>query len=178
MPIWITEYGYQTRPPDPLVGVAPSRQGPLSSWGEYMAYRNPRVASIAQFLFVDDGPFPGYFGKDPRRWITWQSGLFYRNMRPKPALKDYVRPIHVEQRGRRVRVFGGFRQAATGVPLSSRIDYAPRGRPWQTLRNLTVRNRRGYLSVPVRVARAGKVRIVWRDPSTRRNVASRAVRVR
>ncbi|MGH2742446.1 MAG: hypothetical protein ACRDN8_08175, partial [Thermoleophilaceae bacterium] len=42
MPIWITEYGYQTRPPDPLVGVRPARQGPLSAWGEYMAYRNPR----------------------------------------------------------------------------------------------------------------------------------------
>lgn len=178
MPIWITEYGYQTRPPDPLVGVAPSRQGPLSSWGEYMAYRNPRVASIAQFLLVDDGPFPGYFGRDPRRWITWQSGLYSRSGRPKPALKDYVRPIHAEQRGRKVRVFGGFRPAATGVPLSARLEYAPRRRGWQVLRSLPVRNRRGYLSVPVRVPRAGLVRIVWRDPSTRRSVSSRAVKVR
>ena len=178
MPIWITEYGYQTRPPDPLVGVAPSRQGPLSAWGEYMAYRNPRVASIAQFLFVDDGPVPGFTGNDPRRWITWQSGLYTSDRRPKPSLKDYVRPIHTEQRGRKVRVFGGFRTAATGVPLSARIEYAPARRSWQTLRELTVRNRRGYLSAAIRAPRPGLVRILWRDPSTRRGVASRSVMVR
>ena len=178
MPIWITEYGYQTRPHDPLVGVAPSRQGPLSAWGEYMAYRNPRVASIAQFLFVDDGPVPGYRGRDPRRWISWQSGLYDRRFRPKPALKDYLRPIHVTQRGRAVRVFGGYRPAPTGVPISARIDYTVEDFRWRTLSNLTVRNPRGYLSAVVRVPRAGALRIVWRDPVTRSLVASRSVPVR
>jgi hypothetical protein len=177
-PIWITEYGYQTKPPDPLIGVAPSRQGPLTTWGEYMAYRNPRVASIAQFLYVDDGPVPGFFGRDPRRWISWQSGLYSRNMRPKPALTDYLRPIHVSQRGRRVRVFGGYRPAATGVSLSARLDYAPRGAGWEPLRNFRVNNRRGYLSTTARVRRAGQVRLVWRDPATRRLVASRSVTVK
>jgi hypothetical protein len=178
MPIWITEYGYQTRPPDPLVGVAPSRQGPLTTWGEYMAYRNPRVASIAQFLLVDDGPVPGYRGNDPRRWISWQSGLYSAGMRPKPALEEYLRPIHVAQRGRRARVFGGYRPAPPGVPLSARIDYAGRDFRWRALRNLTVRNVRGYFDAGVHVPRAGALRIVWRDPGTRSLVASRSVAVR
>ena len=178
MPIWITEYGYQTRPPDPLVGVAPSRQGPLTVWGEYMAYRNPRVASIAQFLFVDDGPVPGYRGNDPRRWISWQSGLYSSGMRPKPALKDYLRPIHVVQRGRRVRVFGGYRPAPPGAPISARIDYAGADFRWRALRGLTVRNVRGYFDAAVRVPRSGALRIVWRDPRTGSLVASRSVAVR
>jgi hypothetical protein len=178
MPIWITEYGYQTKPPDPLVGVAPGRQGPLTAWGEDMAYRNPRVASIAQFLFVDDGPVPGFTGNDPRRWISWQSGLYSSDRRPKPSLKDYLTPIHLSQRGRGVRVFGGYRAAPTGAALPARIDYAARGSAWQTLRDLTVHNRRGYLSAQVRVPRAGKLRIVWRDPATQRLVPSRSAAVR
>jgi len=178
MPIWITEYGYQTRPPDPLVGVRPDRQGPLTSWGEQMAYSNPRVASIAQFLFVDDGPVPGFTGRDPRRWISWQSGLYGEDRRPKPALADYLRPIHTSQRGRSVRVFGGYRAAATGVVLTARIQYSEASGRWRALRALTVRNRRGYLSATVRVPRSGRVRILWRDPATGSLVASRAVPVR
>lgn len=179
MPVWITEYGYQTKPPDPLVGVAPRRQGPLSAWGEEIAYRNPRVASIAQFLFVDDGPVPGLSGNDPRRWITWQSGLYDLDRNPKPALRDYTRPIHTRQQGRRVRVFGGYRPPATGVPISASVEYSPAGRRgWRTLRRLTVRNRRGYVTTFVRVRRAGRLRIVWRDPGNGARVGSRSVRVR
>jgi hypothetical protein len=159
--------------------VAPSRQGPLTEWGEDMAYRNPRVASIAQFLFVDDGPVPGYSGRDPRRWISWQSGLYSSNLRPKPALGDYLRPIHVtRQRGRVVQLFGGFRAAPTGMTLAARLDYAPRRSGWQPLRNFRVHNRRGYLSTTVRVPRAGLLRLVWRDPATGRLVKSASVPVK
>jgi len=178
MPIWITEYGYQTRPPDPLVGVKPARQGPLSSWGEYIAYRNPRVASIAQFLVVDDGPVPGFSGNDPRRWISWQSGLYTEDRRPKPSLQDYLRPVHTSRRGRTLQVFGGYRPAATGVALFARVQYSTGDGRWSRLRSLTVRNRRGYLSTRVRVPRAGLVRILWRDPNNGAMVASRAVSVR
>ena len=127
-PIWITEYGYQTKPPDPLIGVAPSRQGPLTAWGEYMAYRNPRVASIAQFLYVDDGPVPGFFGRDPRRWISWQSGpLLPQHAAQARRSHDYLRPIHVSQRGRAVRVFGGYRPAADRRADSRRGSTTRRG---------------------------------------------------
>ena len=44
------------------------------SWAEYLAFRNPRVASFAQFLLVDDAPFRRYRRRDKRRWGTWQSG--------------------------------------------------------------------------------------------------------
>ena len=111
LPLWITEYGYQTSPPDPFAGVQLSRQGPLTSWGEYLAYRNPRVASIAQFLLVDDKPIDG-LATSRKGWITWQSGLYTRDGRPKPALAEYKAPIHVVRKGRSLRVFGAFRDGA------------------------------------------------------------------
>ena len=178
MSIWITEYGYQTTPPDPVAGVAPARQGPLSAWGEHMAYRNPRVASIAQFLYVDDEPVAGYSGRHPRRWITWQSGLFTREGTPKPFAVDYQRPIHAVQRARLVRVFGGYRPGRTGTSILARLEYSRRGDRWQALRTVAVTNPRGYLSARVRVPRAGFVRLVWRDPATNAPVPSRSVRVR
>ncbi|MDQ4049388.1 MAG: hypothetical protein M3131_08430 [Actinomycetota bacterium] len=178
MSMWITEYGYQTTPPDPIAGVAPARQGPLTSWGEYMAYRNRRVASVAQFLYVDDKPVPGYSGRHPQRWITWQSGLFAMNGAAKPFAADYLRPIHTAQRGRSVRIFGGYRPAPTGAAVAARLEYSRGGGQWQTLRNVTVTNPRGYVSTRVRVPGAGFVRIMWRDPASGASMPSRAMRVR
>ena len=178
MGIWITEYGYQTTPPDPVSGVAPARQGPLTSWGEYMAYRNPRVASIAQFLFLDDRPVLGLDEEDERRWISWQSGLFTQDSRFKPFFLHYLRPIHTIQRGRAVRVFGGYRPGPNGVPILARIEYSAGAGRWQTLRNLLVRNPRGYVDAVVRVPTAGFVRILWRDPQRKVPAPSDAVGVR
>ena len=164
MGIWITEYGYQTSPPDPVSGVAPARQGPLTSWGEYMAYRNPRVASIAQFLYVDDKPIPGLGEENERRWISWQSGFFTQDFRPKAFFLHYLRPIHTVQRGRAVRVFGGYRPGPTGGPILARIEYSVGDGRWQPLRNFLVRNPRGYLDARVRTTAQGFIRILWRDP--------------
>jgi hypothetical protein len=176
--VWLTEYGYQTTPPDPIAGVAPERQGPLTAWGEYLAYRNPRVASIAQFLYVDDKPRPGFARRDRRRWQTWQSGLFTSKGRPKPFALDYLRPLHIVQAGGAVRVFGAYRPAPKGAALPARIEHSRGDGRWQTLRELTVRNPRGYLSELVRVPGPGFVRIVWRDPADGNLAGSRPARVR
>ena len=179
IPIWITEYGYQTKPPDPIAGVAPDRQGPLTSWGEYMAYRNPRVASTAQFLFVDDRPVNGCYSPIPGCWISWQSGLFTWDFKPKPFLQDYLRPIHLAgQRGRTAHLFGGYRPGPTGASILARVEHLSGGSGWRPIRNLLVTNPRGYVNVRVRVPGPGLVRILWRDPSNGSLSASRPVAVR
>ncbi len=172
-PIWITEYGYQTSPPDPTAGVAPDRQGPLTAWGEYIAYRNPRVASIAQFLLRDDVPVPGLADDHPGRWVTWQSGIFTSDRRPKPFYEDYIAPLHVIQRGSRARAFGTSRPAPTGMVLDAAVEFAPAaGGPWRTLSRRRVRNSRGYVNLPFSVPSAGRVRLVWTDPVSGGKVAS------
>ena len=175
--IWITEYGYQTTPPDPIAGVHPDRQGPLSAWGEYLAYRNPRVASTAQFLIYDDYPVAGFRRRrDPRRWVTWQSGLYTMDRKPKPFFHDYRVPIHVEVQGRSATVFGTLRSAPSGAPLTATVEFSQGGQ-WRALREVRVTNRRGYISAGVQTPGAGLVRIAWRDAATGRVERSRAARV-
>jgi hypothetical protein len=152
--IWMTEYGYQTTPPDPTAGVSPGRQGRLGAWGESLAYRNPRVASFAQFLLFDDKPLAGLPESDPRRWVTWQSGLLTAEGQSKPHFDDFRLPLHVASRGRMARVFGIFRPAVTDTALTAEIQFAPSGGPWRALRTMTVTNPRVQVA-PRRSGAAG-----------------------
>ena len=167
MSLWITEYGYQTSPPDPFTGVKPARQGPLSAWGEYVAYRNPRVASIAQFLLVDDKPLPGAPVRTRKGWISWQSGLYTAEGRPKPSLADYQVPVHVRRRGRSLLVFGSYRPAANGSAIAAQVQFARDGASFARVSDHVVRNPRGYLGTRIRRRGAGSIRIVWVDPATK-----------
>ncbi len=176
LPLWITEYGYQTSPPDPFAGVRLSRQGPLSSWGEYLAYKNPRVASIAQFLLIDDKPIDG-LAASRKGWITWQSGLVTRDGRAKPALAEYKAPIHVQRRGRWLRVFGALREAANGSRLFAQVQFAPDGGQFAKVSDHEVTNVRGYLSTRVARRGNGSVRIAWFNTATGASATSRAVAV-
>ena len=38
------------------MGIPLVRQALWTSWAEFIAYRNPRIASMAQFLLNDDAP--------------------------------------------------------------------------------------------------------------------------
>lgn len=172
--LWITEYGYQTQPPDPVAGVSPARQGPLSAWGEYLAFLNPRVASIGQFQLVDDKPLDYLPPDNPLRWVTWQSGLFTETRAAKPYLAQYPLPLHVQGRGSAVRVFGANRPAPAGAALTAAVQYAPKGGRWRTLRRVSVRSTRSYVAPRVSIRRAGRVRIAWTgaaDPALTRAAA-------
>ena len=96
--------------------------------------------------------------------MTWQSGLFAQDARPKPFLRDYLFPLHVAADGLTARVFGAYRPGATGTPISARIEYSRGDGQWLPLRGLQVTNLRGYLNTTVTVPGAGLVRILWRDP--------------
>jgi len=184
--VWITEYGYQTTPPDPVAGVPPARQGALYAWGEELAYRDPRVASIAQFLLLDDEPVEGFDGADPRRWVTWQSGFFDSENRPKPFERDYRLPLHVTSDAGTVTVFSALRTTPAGsgilgglvsrVPVRAEIQHSAGGAAWRKLREVEVRSARGYLDTDLEAVEPGRLRVVWVDPSGRRT-ATREARV-
>jgi hypothetical protein len=183
LPIWITEYGYQTRPPDPFNGVSWERQAEWMSWSEFLSYRDPRVASFAQFLLVDDKPV-GRFRRrrDPRRWVTWQSGLYTAQRTAKPLATEFVRSIHLDpadvRPGRSVRVWGIYRNAPPGAVIPARVEFQGADGVWRTLAQVLVRNPRGYLDTRVRPPGEGALRIVWSNPGTGRaaTTALRSVR--
>jgi hypothetical protein len=81
--IWITEYGYQTRPPDPSYGVAWSKQALYLRQAYRIARRHPRIDMLLWFLLRDE---PRLRGRD-----GWQSGLLTRGGRRKPAFRTFQR---------------------------------------------------------------------------------------
>jgi hypothetical protein len=179
LPIWLTEYGYQTDPPDPTIGVPWSRQAAYLNEADYIAYRNPRVASTAQFQLFDEGPLREYPASDPRYWGAFQAGLRTHSGTRKTSYGSYQRPIHAParvRRGRSVGVWGQLRTAETGARLTARLQRRV-GRHWRKVAERTTGNPRGYVAIRTRPRATSWYRLVWRDPASGRDVASRRVKV-
>lgn len=172
LPVWMTEYGYQTNPPDPTVGVGFARQAAWLDEATFIAYRNPRIASFAQFLLVDDGPNKEWAPSDPRYWGTFQSGLVTLQGKHKPAYDSFKHPIYVApgrvRHGARVRVFGQLR-TARGRAASAQIEFRARGsRRWSAVAGVTAAGPRAFVDTFVRARRSGSYRIAWDGgPATR-----------
>jgi hypothetical protein len=180
VPLYLTEYGYQTKP-DPF-SISFARQAAWINEAEYIAYKNPNVRSMSQFLLVDDAPLPNVDpAKDPRLyWRTFQSGLKLLSGSRKPAYTAYVTPLYVKQRtirpGRGVGVFGLLRGAKAGSTPKTEVQWRPQGRKrWRTLRTLRVGGLRHYFETRVRVPSTGSLRLRWHNGT--RPVASRAAAI-
>ncbi|HWH44799.1 MAG TPA: hypothetical protein VNT32_08710 [Thermoleophilaceae bacterium] len=177
--LWITEYGYETSPPDPFSGVSWPRQAAYLNEAAYIAYRNPRVASMAQFLLYDDVPWAHFPAGERRHWATFQTGLITAGGVRKPSFDAYALPIHAAparlRRGRRVRVFGQSRGAAS----AARVEFsAARGGARVSTVARASANGRGFVEVSLRPRTSGHYRIVWSDPATGQERATRPVLVR
>ena len=72
--LWITEYGYQTNPPDRTFGVSYARQARYLKQAFSIARRNPRIDMMLWFLLRDEPRLSG-----------WQSGLLTRTGKRKPS---------------------------------------------------------------------------------------------
>jgi hypothetical protein len=78
--IWITEYGYQTNPPDPLVGVSYAKQAAYLTQAFAIARKNPRIDLMLWFLLKDEPTLGG-----------WQSGLVTFGGQHKPAYNAFMK---------------------------------------------------------------------------------------
>ena len=83
LPIWITEFGYQTKPPDPIFGTSLRKAASFMDESEWISFRNSRVKTYSQYTLSDDPPRPG---SGPLRWSSWQAGLHFLR-RPQEALR-------------------------------------------------------------------------------------------
>jgi len=81
--LWITEYGYQTKPPDPLFGVSWTNQAKYLQQAYRIVRRIPRIDIMIWFLLRDE---PRKAGRD-----GWQSGLMTIRGKRKPAFKTFTR---------------------------------------------------------------------------------------
>jgi hypothetical protein len=179
LPLYLTEFGYNTDPPNPT-GVTLRSQAAFLNQAEYMARRDPAVQTLTQFLLVDaarpsgDATSAGYA-------TTFQTGLKFVSGKKKPAYDAYTLPIHLPQttqaRGGRLRVWGLVRPARR-LRSSQRVAIQLRanGR-LRTLRTVRTRRASGVLDVRLRIPARGSLRLVWHRPGGKSVVVSRSVAV-
>ena len=112
LPIYLTEFGIQSRP-DRIQGVSFAKQAAYLSIAEHMAYVNPRVRSFSQYLMSDDRPRASALNK----YAGFESGLRTNKGKKKPAYKAFRLPLAVENYGRTDVLWGlvrQYRQATRG----------------------------------------------------------------
>ncbi len=156
LPVYLTEFGVTTKPPDRKFGVPLQRQAQYLNLVDYLAYRRPWIKSVSQFQLADDT------GLAERG--TFQTGLMFGSGKPKPSFQAYRIPIFVVKKKGRVTVWGQIRPARAGKPRP-KIQIQNR-RPHKKWRTLTTRrtNRRGYVQATLK-RRPGAWRIRWVEPS-------------
>jgi hypothetical protein len=88
--IYADEYAYQTKPPDKVGGVALFKQDRWLQRAAYIAWRNPRIRLLTQYLWRDEPRSSnGSYG-------GWQSGLRFSNGRAKPSLTHFDTPFELD----------------------------------------------------------------------------------
>jgi hypothetical protein len=179
IPVLLTEFGYETNPPDPYVGVSLQRQAQYLNLADYLAWRQPRIFANAQYLLYDARPRSQYVVGSKPYWFTYQSGLFTANLKPKPAAKAWALPLVLRKRsdGRRL-IWGQLRFAPNATTQTVYLQSRPSSSAaWQyNAPPITVRNAMGIFT-SVRNSKPGRLwRAVWVAPDGSRIVTSRGVR--
>lgn len=159
--IWLTEFGYQTNPPDRLLGVSPSLQARYVAEAGRRAYEAPRVDLLIHYLVADE-PQVG----------RWQSGLLTAAGAAKPAYAAFRLPLaQCSRAGLRTVLWGQLRSRTGRQPF--RLQRLTGGR-WHWLGASRSTNARGFFTVAVRAGRGVTIR-VW---SPRDRAFSEILRVR
>src|SRR3954452_23792422 len=170
LPIYSTEFGIQTDPPDCIGFGAPiDRQAAIINEAEYDSYVSRRVKTYSQYLLIDDPVLTNFEPGSNERYGRYQTGLLwgqnavrcespgvrFKYATPKePTFDAFQTPLYVRKLkgGRSVQVFGRAR---------------PLGRTLQTvdiLHNGRVAARasaKGYFLKNVRGSTSGKWQLRW-----------------
>jgi hypothetical protein len=167
VPLYLTEFGYESNPPNPFVLNSTAQQAAWINESEYMAWRYPYVRSLNQFELIDSPPRKGTKPGSKAYWSTFQTGLEFASGRPKPALAAFRLPIWLPfaHHGSSVSIWGQLRPADHTQPQYGVIQFAPAGsRSFQTLDVLQTLNPEGFFLIQVAIPSSGSVRLAWLSP--------------
>ena len=165
-PIYDTEFGYQTNPPEKIArAITPEVAAYYMNWAEYISWSNPRVASWDQYLLTDP-PQPSNF----------DTGLEFTNGTAKDPMYDAFRmPLYLPhpsgKAGQPLEVWGGVRPAHYAIidhkaPQVS-IQFKPSsGGAFKTVQRVTITDAYGYFTASVKFPSSGSVRLAWTQPGT------------
>jgi hypothetical protein len=145
--IWLTEYGYQTNPPDIFLGVEPETQARYTVSAALRAYLAARVDMLVFFLVRDDTADEG-----------WQSGLLTAAGERKPAYGAFRFPLtQTFRRGELAGLWGQVRPRSGRQQYRLRLDDEGRS-SWVGGTRWT--DARGFFSIAVSVPAGASLR-VW-----------------
>jgi hypothetical protein len=143
--IWLTEYAYQTRPPDPF-GVSLETQARFVSEAARRVHAAPKVDMLIHYLYRDE-PDLG----------RWQSGLETIDGRPKLALLATMLPLaQVSRRGSRTALWG---QIRPGEGRQRYVLQTLSGGRWIAVGRARLTDARGYLRLTVEAGRGTLFRL-------------------
>jgi hypothetical protein len=172
-PIYNDEYGYITSPPQPagLRYPTPERAAAEINQAEYLSYKNPRVASYAQFLLNDpeisvQHPKPGF-----------SSGLYTSTGDAKATLYAYRLPLWLPKTavkaGSKTEIWGGARPAtyslSAAAPTAPAVELQmrkPGGGSWTTIQTVKVSTTTGYFEIRSTLPYSGELRLAYTYPRT------------
>jgi hypothetical protein len=147
--VWLTEYGYQTNPPDPF-GVAPQEQALYLAQAAQRTFSAPKVEMLIQYLYRDE-PDVG----------RWQSGLETVRGKAKPALNATILPfVQMSRRSDRTTVWG---QVRPGVGSQPYVLQTWSGGTWVAVGGAQHTSTRGYLKRTISAPKGTKLRL-WYPP--------------
>lgn len=190
-PIYSTEYGFVTSPPQRHGHhyPSPSRAATYLNEAEYLSWRNSKVASFAQYLLRDPPTLKGVG--------LFASGLFTSDGKPKPARDAYRLPLWMPhqtvKRNRRTEVWGGARPAIFGhratrkrQRVSIQLQRGGHG-DYTTIATVTASARNGYFNAHIKIPAGGRLRLRYTYPQNEpllpagvagSSIVSRTVKVR
>jgi hypothetical protein len=145
-PLWLTEYGYQTNPPDRILGVSQSLQAAYLGQAALKVWRQRGVTMLIQFLVRDEPAVGG-----------WQSGLFTAGGRPKLAYHAFALPLaQVSRSGSRAVLWGEVRP---GSGARHYVLQRSAGGTWRAVGGTRTTTRTGAFMASVALARGTRVRL-------------------
>jgi hypothetical protein len=161
-PVWLTEYGYQTNPPDGFLGVPPRQQATLLSLAAMRAWRLARVTMLIQYLY-----------RDEPQLSRFQTGLVYIDDKPKPSLNGFRLPFaEMRRSGFQTVVWGQIRDGKSGRKQYE-IQILRKNR-WRSIAGVRQTNGNGVFLRTIRLKKGSLLR-VW---SPRQRLYSLRLRVR
>jgi len=159
--IYLTEFGFQSNPPDGNFGLSLDRQAAAINESERLYFGDPMVKSIAQFELFDV-PAPAM---ETEEQDTYTTGLRFVDGTPKPSLKAFQIPLVVTKLADdEVEVWGLARPAEGRTTITITLSPGP-GRPFAAVQTART-NPSGYFRVRLRRRNAAdlRYRLEWRSP--------------
>ena len=158
-PLWLTEYGYQTNPPDRLFGVSYAQQAAYLGDAALRVWQQPGVTVLIQFLVRDEPALGG-----------WQSWLFSVGGAPKPSYHAFALPLAEVSRSGLATVLWG--QVRPGSGARTYVLQRATAAGWRNVGAAAKTARNGAFTRHVTLPAGTRVRISapaigWTSPALR-----------